>query len=143
ALGHDGVRPAQLAFRVPLTSVIAISAIGLEANIKSGARERELKPIGAWLIQSDWIGRHPQPPSPCRLVRKNPKRVSCLGFFFCGEDERWQFFASRWPRALPLVGRQSKAPNCDDRHLRCQRSGIIRTYDNSIPQVQSAFSGGE
>jgi len=28
------------------------------------------------------------------------------------------------------VGRQAKAPNCDDRHLRCQRPGIIRAYDN-------------
>jgi hypothetical protein len=64
--------------------------------IKSGARERELKPTGAWLIQSDWIGRHPQPPSPCRLVHKNPKRVSCLGFFFCGDDQL----------AIPPIGTQ-------------------------------------
>ena len=33
------------------------------ARIKSGAHERELKPTGAWLIQSDWIGRHPHPPT--------------------------------------------------------------------------------
>jgi hypothetical protein len=28
------------------------------------------------------------------------------------------------------VGRQAKAPNCDDRHLRRQRPGIFRPQDN-------------
>jgi hypothetical protein len=59
------------------------------ARIKSGARERELKPIGAWLVTPTELDRAaPHPPTPCRLVPRTPSAYFCLGFFFCADDER-------------------------------------------------------
>jgi hypothetical protein len=41
--------------------------------------------------------------------------------------------------ALATTGPASKAPNCDDRHWRCYRPGILLPYDESIPQMTICF----
>src|SRR6516165_9846786 len=38
------------------------------------------------------------------------------------------------------VSRQSKAPNCDDRHWRYQRPGISAAHNRSIPQKGNLLS---
>ena len=53
--------------------------------IKSGARECELKPTGALLIQWDWIGRHPIPRQPLPPSPQEPQARILLGVLFCGE----------------------------------------------------------